>query len=105
MNFVEIALVYIALLVILPNHTFLYRWLMSIIVAIDCLANALILLGDYRETISGRVGKAYYIRGVKWLKIPYYFINGLFFPFQRNMMHCRDSIDRKVGDKTIWRWK
>lgn len=95
--------IYIAAMVILPSHTLAYRWLMSIIVGLDCFANAFFLLGDYRETISGRLGKAYKAQ-VVWVKPFYHAINASFYVFEWNMGHCNRSIDHLVGSKTIWRW-
>ena len=96
-------------LLFIPKHTLLWRWLIGTTKGIDCTLNCLILLGDYRETVSGRLGKAY-MRGVYWVTPIYHLVNLLFYVVEGDMNHCLNSIDYNVGadsnnDKTIWSWK
>jgi hypothetical protein len=99
----NIIIVAICVLIFLPRHTLVWRWVVGTLVGIDCTLNCFLLLGDYRETISGRLGKAY-LRGVKWVVPIYWAVNILFLPVDRKLNHCIRSIDPTVGDKTIWRW-
>lgn len=102
-------LIVLGTLLFIPKHTLVWRWLIGTTKGIDCTLNCLLLLGDYRETISGRLGKAY-LRKVSWMYPIYFLVNLLFFVVEKDMMHCIKSIDYNVGngssnDKTIWTWK
>lgn len=88
----------------LPKHTFLYRYSLSVLFLLDCLANTALLLGDYRETISSRVGKAHQ-RGVAWIVPFMWAINILFWPLEGHLSHCEKAIQHGVGDKALWHWK
>jgi len=90
--------------IFLPKHTLLHRYAFNVLFTLDCLANTAILLGDYREAISSRVGKAH-LRGVKWILPVMWFINLLFWPIEGNLNHCVNAIQFDVGDKTLWRWR
>lgn len=87
-----------------PKKTFMWRYAFSVLYVVDCLANAALLLGDARETISSRVGKAY-LRQVPWIKPVRIFIDTLFFPIERQWNHCTRSIQLNVGERTIFVWK
>ncbi len=88
---------------LLPKHTAFYRYSLGVLFAIDCFLNVALLLGDYRETISSRIGKAYE-RGVKWI-IPFMLLIDLvFLILAREKHHCYNAIQLGVGDKTILRW-
>ena len=63
----------------------------------------MVLLGDFRETISGRLGKAHR-RGVKWIVPFYWLVNLLFWIVDRDLNHCTNSIDWALGDLSIIRW-
>jgi hypothetical protein len=91
-------------LLLIPRHTFLWRWLIGTLKGLDCTINCMLLFGDYRETISGRLGKAYQ-RGVKWVVPFYYLINLMFWVVDMDLKHCIKSIDWAVGDLTIIRWE
>jgi len=90
--------------IFLPKHTFLYRYAFNVLFILDCLANVAILLGDYRETISSRVGKAH-LEGVTKVIPVMWLINLLFWPLEGNLNHCHNAIQWDVGDKALWRWK
>lgn len=90
--------------ILLPKHTLLYRYASAVLFTLDCLANVALLLGDYREAISSRIGKAH-DRGVVWILPFMWLINLLFWPLEGNLNHCTNAIQHDVGDKTLWRWK
>mgnify|MGYP003386314013 CR=1 FL=1 len=94
----------LACFIFLPKHTFLYRYAVSVLFAIDCLANTALLLGDYREAISSRIGKAH-DRDVTWILPAMWLINILFWPLEGNLNHCTNAIQWDVGDKALWHWK
>ena len=89
--------------ILLPRKTFLWRLVRAFLYCIDCLCNAVLILGDPRETISSRVGKAMQ-RGVWWIPPVYYIINLLFVLVDGNWSHCDNAIDNNVGDQSIIRW-
>jgi len=87
-----------------PKKTLFYRYSLGVLFAVDCLANVALLLGDYRETISSRVGKAY-LRGVKWILPVMWVIDLFFLVFAWEKHHCVKNIQDNVGSKSILRWK
>jgi len=89
---------------ILPKKTIFYRYSRNVLVVLDIMVNAVFLAGDYRETISSRIGKAYK-RGVVWIIPIMYLINLIFYPIERDLHHCVKSIQPDVGELTLWRWK
>lgn len=97
------AIIVISSFLILPKHTLFYRYSYNVLIILDCAANAILLLGDYRETISSRIGKAY-LSGVKWIIPIMYLINILFYPVERNLNHCVNAIQLEYGDLTLWEW-
>ena len=103
-TYMYVVIVLLVILTFVPRHTLLWRWIIGTVKGLDCTLNCLLLLGDYRETISGRVGKAHRA-GVSGSFIPYYLLNLLFYYIDGNSQHCNNSIDWAVGDKTIWRWR
>lgn len=106
-NFVTNYYYFIALLVcfiILPKHTFLYRYSIAVLFSLDCLLNTAILFGDHREAVSSRIGKAH-LRGVVWILPFMCIINFIFWPIEGDLNHCVNAIQHDVGDKTLWHWK
>ncbi len=73
----------------------LLKYILNILIALDCLCNA-ILFGDPQETISSRIGKMYYYygkkRGIGWLV---WLLNKL------DPQHCKDAIDWDEGNRNI----
>lgn len=97
-------LILLACFVFLPKHTFLHRYASNVLFVLDCLANTALLLGDPREAISSRIGKAH-LGGVNWVLPVMLIINLLFWPIEGNLNHCVNAIQYDVGGKTLWHWK
>jgi hypothetical protein len=97
-------LILLVFFILLPKHTVLYRYAFNVLFVLDCLANTALLLGDHREAISSRVGKAH-LAGVTWVLPFMLFINLLFWPLEGDFNHCVKAIQHGVGDKAIWHWK
>jgi hypothetical protein len=69
--------------------------------ALSQFANAVILLGDPDESISGRTGKASR-KGIWWFSdVQEPFINMLF----QDPDHCEKSIEDDEGCKQLWDWE
>lgn len=67
------------------------KWLQNILLAIDLLANA-ILLGDPRETISSRIGKKFARNECKLCRwICKYILDPI------DPRHCQDAVDWTEG--------
>jgi hypothetical protein len=76
----------------MKNNVFII-WAVNIALGIDCLVNA-IFGGDYRETISSRLGKSRIGNSGKTFA---YFICRILHFLDPN--HCENSVNDKVGDR------
>lgn len=69
----------------------LRRWPKAVLIAVDQLANA-ILMGNEDDTISSRAWKAYE-KGRPWARVAVPVIDFLALPFD-GPNHCRRSVER-----------
>ena len=77
---------------------FVGKYAINILIALDCLANAL-LLGDPRETICSRLGKVQARDDQTWLgKALCWALDTL------DPDHVYKSIDPHEGDQELWSW-
>lgn len=71
-------------------------YILNILIALDCLLNAL-LFGDPQETISSRIGKMVYHYNVK--SKPILWLVWILDKIDPN--HCKDAIEWDEGDRNI----